>query len=104
MENEEMIAVLVKNNELSEYPADFLIDGKIVKSYNLEFELEAKNINLLIGKSLPSPLIKSLRDKGITFLKVNSLEELSGLDLDIKLPKDLRFNRGAGCQSRFKLK
>jgi len=96
-----MIAMLVKNNKLSGYPADLLIDGKIVKSYNIEFELEAKKVNLLIGKSLPSPLIKSLRDKGITFLKVNSLEELRGLDLDIKFPKDLRFNRGAGCQSRF---
>ena len=98
-----MVAVLVKNNELSEYPADLLINGEVIKSYNLEFELEAKNVNLLIGKSLPSPLIKSLRDKGISFLKLNSLEELNGLDLDIKLLKDLRFNRGAGCQSRFKL-
>ena len=99
-----MVAILVKNNELSEYPADLLINGEVIKSYNLEFELEAKKVNLLIGKSLLSPLIKSLRDKGITFLKVNSLEELSGLDLYIKLPKDLRFNRGAGCQSKFKLK
>ena len=99
-----MTAVMIKDNKLSGYPSDLLINGEVIKSYNLEFELEAKNVNLLIGKSLPSPLIKSLRDKGITFLKVNSLEELSGLDLDIKLPKDLRFNRGAGCQSRFKLK
>jgi len=92
-----MVAVLVKNNELSEYPADLLIDGKVIESYNLEFELEAKNVNLLIGKFLPSSLIKSLRDKGITFLKVNSFEELDGLDLDINFPQEFKNKRGWKC-------
>lgn len=97
-----MIAVLIKDNKLSDYPADLLIEGEIIKSYNIEFELEAKKVNLLIGKSLPSILIKSLRDKGITFLKASSLEELEGLDLDIILPPEIRLKRGTGCQSRFK--
>jgi len=97
-----VIAVLVKNNELSDYPADLLIDGEIIKSYNIEFELESKKVKLLIGKSLPSSLIKSLRDKGITFLKLNSLAELEGLDLNINFPKEMRLKRGIGCQSRFK--
>ena len=92
-----MIAILVNNNELSGYPADLLINGEVIKSYNIEFELEAKGVNLLIGKSLPSSLIKLLRDKGITFLKINSLEELKGLNLDIILPKDFKNKRGWKC-------
>jgi len=95
-----MIAVLVKNNELSDYPADLLIDGEIIKSYNIEFELESKKVNLLIGKSLPSFLIKSLRDKGIIFLKVNSIKELEGLNLDIILPKDFKNKRGWKCAKK----
>jgi len=94
--------MLVKNNELSDYPADLLIDGEIIKSYNIEFELESKKVNLLIGKSLPSFLIKSLRDKGIIFLKVNSIKELEGLNLDIIFPKEIRLKRGVGCQEKFK--
>jgi len=90
-------ALIVKNNELSDYPGDLLIDGKIYKSYNLEFELSQKNVNILIGKSLSSNLIKKLRDLGITFLKVNSLEELEGLDLDIQFPKEFSNKRGWKC-------
>ena len=52
-----MIAVFVKNGEVSEYPADLLINGTIVKSYNLKFECEMNNINLLIGKALSSELL-----------------------------------------------
>ena len=92
-----MIAVLVKNNELSDYPADLLINGEIIRSYNIKFELEVKKVKLLIGKSLSSSLIKSLRDKGIIFLKVNSLEELKDLNLDIILPKDFKNKRGWKC-------
>ena len=92
-----MIAVLVKNNELSGYPADLLINGKVIKSYNLEFECEVNKINMLIGKSLPSGLIKKLRDKGMTFLKVNSLDEIEGLNLDIILPTEFKNKRGWKC-------
>ena len=95
-----MIAVLVKNSKLSDYPADLLIDGEVIKSYNIEFELETKGVNLLIGKSLPSSLIKLLRDKGIIFLKVKSLEELKGLNLDIILPKDFKNKRGWKCAKK----
>ena len=97
-------AVLIKNNEISDYPADLLIDGEVIPSYNLEFELEMKGVDLLIGKSLPSMLIKKLRDKGITFLKVNDFSELEGLSLDVKLPKEVKIKRGNGCQPRFKEK
>jgi len=91
------VAILIKDNELSDYPADLLIDGEVIKSYNIEFELETKGVNLLIGKSLPSSLIKSLRDKSIIFLKIKSLEELKELNLDIILPKDFKNKRGWKC-------
>ena len=97
-------AVLVKENKISHYPADLIINGEVIPSYNLEFELKAKGVELLIGKSLPSTLIKKLRDRGITFLKVNDFSELEGLNLDIKLPKEIKIKRGAGCQSKFKEK
>jgi hypothetical protein len=96
------VAILVKDNDLSSYPCDILIEGEILKSYNLEFELEAKRVDLLIGKGLPSLLIKKLRDKGITFLKVSSLEEIKELDFDISFFKENRIKRGLGCQLRFK--
>ena len=91
------IAVVVKNNKLSDYPGDLLIDGEINKSYNLEFELMQKNVKIIIAKSLSSSLIKKLRDLGITFLKINSFEELEGLDLNIKLPKEFKNKRGWKC-------
>ena len=91
------IAIIVKNNKVSEYPGDLLIDGKIINSYNLEFECEMNNITLLIGKSLPSQLIKKLRDKGVTFLKVNSLKEIEDLNLDIILPTEFKNKRGWKC-------
>jgi len=91
------IAVVVKDNNLSDYPGDLLIDGEIYKSYNLEFELTQKNVKILVAKSLNSNLIKKLRDLGITFLKVNSFKELEGLDLNIKLPKDFKNKRGWKC-------
>ena len=94
---EKKIAIIVKNEEVSEYPADLLIDGKIVKSRNLEFECEINKVNLIIAKALPSPLIKKLRDKGVTFLKVNSLKELEGLNLDIIMPKEFKNKRGWKC-------
>jgi len=69
------IAVLVKDNEVANYPADILVDGEVRKSFNLEFELNALGVDMLFGKSLPSNLIKKLRDSGIIFVKVNSLED-----------------------------
>jgi len=91
------IAVVVKDNNLSDYPGDLLIDGEIYKSYNLEFELTQKNVKILIAKSLSSSLIKKLRDLGITFLKVNSFDELDGLNLDIKFSKEFKNKRGWKC-------
>ena len=91
------VAILVKDNKVSEYPADLLIDGKIIKSKNLEFECSIHNIELVIGKGLSSRLIKKLRDKGITFLKVNSLDEIEGLNLDIILPIEFKNKRGWKC-------
>jgi len=94
------VAILIKDKEISEYPADLLIDGKVLPSFNLEFEVEVNNIDLLIGKSLPSSLIKKLRAKGVTFFKVNSIEEIDGLCLNVKLPSDIKIKRGAGCGLR----
>ena len=94
------IAIVVKNNELSDYPGDLLINGKVIKSINLEFECEVNNITLLIAKSLPSELIKRLRDKGVTFLKVNSLDEIEGLNLDIMLPIEFKNKRGWKCAKK----
>jgi len=91
------IAVVVKDNNLSDYPGDLLIDGEVYKSYNLEFELTQKNVKILIAKSLSSNLIKKLRDLGITFLKVNSFDELDGLNLDIKFPQEFKNKRGWKC-------
>ena len=91
------IAIIVKNNKISEYPGDLLIDGKVIKSYNLEFECEVNGVTMLIGKFLSSDLIKKLRDKGITFLKLNSLDEIEGLNLDIILPIEFKNRRGWKC-------
>jgi len=91
------IAVVVKDNKLSDYPGDLLIDGEIYKSYNLEFELIQKNVKIIIAKSLSSSLIKKLRDLGITFLKISSFEELDGLDLEIKMPLEFKNKRGWKC-------
>ena len=91
------IAILIKDNKVSEYPSDLLIDGKIIKSKNLEFECDVYDIRLIIGKGLSSSLIKRLRDKGITFLKVNSLKEIKGLNLDIILPIEFKNKRGWKC-------
>jgi len=91
------IAVVIKDNQLSDYPGDLLIDGEIYKSYNLEFELIQKNVKIIIAKSLSSSLIKKLRDLGITFLKISSFEELDGLDLEIKMPSEFKNKRGWKC-------
>ena len=92
-----MIAIMIKDNELSSYPSDLLINGEIKKSTNLEFECELFNIHMIIGKDLSSDLIKKLRDKNVTFLKVNSLDEIEGLNLDIILPKEFKNKRGWKC-------
>ncbi|NPA10787.1 MAG: hypothetical protein GXO62_00915 [Epsilonproteobacteria bacterium] len=94
-------AVMVKNNALSAYPCDLLIEGEVLKSYNLAFELKAKGVNIIIGLGLSAELIKKLRDEGITFLKIKNLDELDGVDLDVEFVKE-KLKRGAGCQSRFK--
>ena len=91
------IAIIVKDNEVSEYPGDLLIDDKVIKSNNLEFECQIHNINLVIGKSLSSELIKKLRDRGITFLKINSLDDLKEINLDIILPSEFKNKRGWKC-------
>ncbi len=91
------IAVLVKDNEVANYPADILVDGEVRKSFNLEFELNALGVNMLFGKSLPSNLIKKLRDSGIIFVKVNSLEDIEGLDFDIDFPDEFKNKRGWKC-------
>jgi hypothetical protein len=93
-------AILIKNNKLSSYPADILVDGEIRKSYNLEFELNALGVKMLIAKDLPSGIIKKLRDSGIIFLKINSLDELEGLDLDINYPKEFKNKRGWKCAKK----
>jgi TolB-like protein len=93
----EMIAVLIKDNKLASYPADLLIEGEVVK-FN---EIFNKNVTVLVGKGLSSDLIEKLRKKGIVFLKVNSLEEIEGLDLNIDF-KEEKLKRGVGCQSKFK--
>jgi hypothetical protein len=93
-------AFLIKDNCISHYPADLLIDNKIVKSYNLLFELKNFNVKVLIGKSLPSELIKELRDNGILFLKANDFDEVDGLDFEFNINKE-KIKRGAGCQSKF---
>ncbi|NPA87977.1 MAG: hypothetical protein GXO01_04645 [Epsilonproteobacteria bacterium] len=93
-------AILVKNNDVASYPADILIDGEVKKSYNLEFELNALGVNMLIAKNLPSEIIKKLRDSGIIFFKINSLDELEGLDLDISFPKEFKNKRGWKCAKK----
>ncbi len=98
-----MKAYIVKNNQLSDYPGDLMIDGEIIKSFNLEFEVEMKGISIIIGKSMPSSLIKKLRDKGVVFVKANSIEEVKDLDIP-QFNKDGTIKRGAGCQPKFKVK
>ncbi|GAB6074187.1 hypothetical protein [Nautilia lithotrophica] len=89
--------LLVKNGELADYPADILVDGEVRKSYNLEFECEKTGAQMVIGKSMPSILIKKLRDNGIIFVKLNSLKDLEDLDIDVKLPDEFRNKRGWKC-------
>ena len=91
------VAFLIKNDKLSEYPSDLLIDGEIIKSSNLEFECKANNIEILVGKYLSSSLIKKLRDNGVIFLKMDSIEEVKKLNLDIILPKEFTNKRGWKC-------
>jgi hypothetical protein len=90
-------AVLYKNGEIADYPADLLVEGEIRKSYNLEFECERLGVDTVIGKSLPSILIKKLRDSGVVFVKMNSLKDLEGLDFEIALPDEFKNKRGWKC-------
>ena len=90
-------ALLVKDNELCDYPGDLLIDDEIRKSYNLEFECEMLKIEKLIAKSLPSSFIKKLRDKGVVFIKLKSIDEVKELDLDIKFVDEFKNKRGWKC-------
>jgi hypothetical protein len=55
---------------------------------------------MLIGRYLPSKMIKKLRDSGIIFLKVNSLDELEGLDLNISFPNEFKNKRGWKCAKK----
>ena len=95
------IAVLIKNNKISSYPADLLIDGKVIRG-NIELELEAHKIDILVGNSIPSALIKRLREKGIIFLKANSFDELKDIDIDVNFMKESKIKRGIGCGIKFK--
>jgi len=92
--------ILVKDGKLADYPADILVDGEVKKSYNLEFECEKLGVDTLIAKSLPSALIKKLRDNGIIFLRLNSLEELEGIDVSINLPEEFKNKRGWKCAKK----
>ena len=40
---------------------------------------------------------KKLRDNGIIFMKINSLEELDGLDMEMEFPKEFKNRRGWKC-------
>ena len=89
--------VLVRDGELAGYPADILVDGEVRKSYNLEFECEKAGAKMVIAKSMPSSLIKKLRDKDIIFLKLNSIEEIEELDLNVTFPEEFSNKRGWKC-------
>jgi len=89
--------LVVKDNELADYPSDIIIDGRLRKSYNLEFECEMSGAKMVIAKSLPSGLIKNLRDKDVIFLKLNSIEENEELDLNINFPEEFKNKRGWKC-------
>ena len=60
------VAVLIKNNEISSYPADLLIDGEVIKSFNIEFELEANKFN---RKVITECFNKTLKRKRNYFFK-----------------------------------
>ena len=89
--------LLVKDGELADYPADILVDGEVRKSYNLELECEKTGAEMVIGRSMPSMMIKKLRDNGIIFVKLNSIDELEGLEIDVNLPDEFRNKRGWKC-------
>ena len=89
------VAILVKDNEISDYPADIFIDGELKKSFNLEFEMQMLKPNYLVARSLPSELIKKLRDLGIIFVKLDSIKELEELNstLEEKVKEEVDKNR-----------
>ncbi len=93
-----MVAFLIKNDSLAAYPADVVVDGKFIKFEEI-FKLDVK---FVVAKWMPSTLIKNLRENGIVFLKLNSLEEFYELDLSLSFNKDTRIKRGVGCQLKFK--
>jgi len=93
-------AILISNGKVSDYPGDILIEGEIKKSYNLEFELNALGVEILFAKSLPSTLIKKLRDIGIIFVKVNSLDEIEDMDFEISYLKEFKNKRGWKCAKK----
>ena len=92
------IAMIVKDNELSDYPGDLYVDGEVRKSLNLEFEMQMIKPDYLVAKSLPAPLIKKLRDLGVVFVKLNSIDELEELNLvDAKFLAEFKNKRGWKC-------
>jgi len=96
-----MIAILIKNNDLSDENGNLLVNGKIYKPKNLINECKKQNIKTLIAKKLNSSLISELRKNGIIFLKLNSIDEIKNLSLDIILPSDFPIKRGWGCSKEF---
>ncbi|GAX87644.1 conserved hypothetical protein [Lebetimonas natsushimae] len=85
-----MIGILFKNNKLSSYPAEILVDEKIYKN------IDEVDVNVIAGLSMPSEMIEKLRKKGIMFLKIKSLDELKDLNIDINVPKEWQ-KRGWKC-------
>lgn len=85
-----MIGILLKDNKLASFPADILIDGKIYKN------IDEIDVKIIAGLSMPSSMIEKLRKKGIMFLKINSIDELKDLDIEINLPQKWQ-NRGWKC-------
>jgi hypothetical protein len=77
-----------------------MVGSEVRKSYNLEFECKTLGIKTVIGRSLPSDLIKKLRDNGIIFMKINSLSDLDGLDMEIKFPEEFKNRRGWKCAKK----
>jgi hypothetical protein len=94
-------AVLLKNGELSSFPADLYIEGEKIECDDFVRCLSQNNVKILIAKFLPSTLISELSKNKIIFIKTDNLENIQGIDINLNV-YGLKMNRGAGCQRRFK--
>ena len=86
--------VLVREGELAGYPADILVEGEVRKSYNLEFECEKTGAKMVIAKSMPSSLIKKLRDKNIIPIHINNTTLAPFFTNHLFLPKYRQVKEG----------